>query len=139
MSRRRVMVDKAKLQAIPEKTGVYIMKNAKGEIIYVGKAISLRNRVRSYFQPSGRQTSPKVRLLADQVVDIDYIVTANEVEALILESNLVKQHRPRYNVRLKDDKHFPYLKVTNEPYPRVVVTRRLEEDGRMFGPYTDVG
>ncbi|MBO8142329.1 MAG: excinuclease ABC subunit UvrC [Firmicutes bacterium] len=127
-----------KLSALPNRPGVYLMKNAAGEVIYVGKAVSLRNRVRSYFQsPAG--LSAKVRVMAAQVADIDYIVTGSEVEALILEANLIKEHRPRYNVRLRDDKAYPYLKVTvNEPYPRVVVSRRVEQDGaRYFGPYTN--
>lgn len=127
---------KAKIRSIPEKPGVYLMKNAAGDVIYIGKAVSLRSRVRSYFQ-KGETVSPKVRILAEHIADIEYIVTANEVEALILESNLIKQKSPRYNVRLKDDKHYPYLKVTDEPYPRVIVVRSMEKGGRIFGPYTD--
>lgn len=134
------MVTPEKLNAIPDKPGVYLMKNAAGDIIYVGKAISLKNRVRSYFQSKGKHDSPKVRLLVKQIADIDYIVTSNEVEALILESTLIKEQKPRYNVRLKDDKNYPYIKVTtDEAFPRVIVTRRLEEDGRMFGPFADAG
>lgn len=125
-----------KLRNIPELPGVYLMKDASGTVIYVGKAISLRNRVRSYFQ-KGHTVSPKVRILAEHIEDIEYIVTSNEVEALILESNLIKQKSPKYNVRLKDDKHYPYLKVTDEPFPRVTVVRRMEKGGRIFGPYTD--
>lgn len=112
------------------------MKDKDGTVIYIGKAISLRQRVRSYFQKSAA-VAPKVRILADQIADVEYIVTANEVEALILESNLIKEKSPKYNVRLKDDKHFPYLKITDEPFPRVTVVRRMDKDGRIFGPYTD--
>lgn len=127
-----------KLKNIPEKPGVYLMKDASGKVIYVGKAIVLRNRVRSYFQKGGHAAvSPKVRILAQHIADIEYIVTSNEVEALILESNLIKQKSPKYNVRLKDDKHYPYLKVTNEKFPRVTVVRRMEKGDRVFGPYTD--
>jgi len=127
-----------KLRLLPDRPGVYLMKNAAGEVIYVGKAVSLRSRVRSYFQsPSGM--SAKVRVMASHIADVDYIVTDSEVEALILEANLIKEHRPRYNVRLRDDKAYPYLKITlGEPFPRVVVTRRVERDGaRYFGPYTN--
>ena len=126
-----------KLRLLPDRPGVYLMKNAAGEVIYVGKAVSLRNRVRSYFQsPAG--LSAKVRVMTSHIADIDYIVTGSEVEALILEANLIKEHRPRYNVRLRDDKAYPFLKLTNEPFPRVVVARRMERDGaRYFGPYTD--
>lgn len=127
---------KEKLKLIPDKPGVYMMKNKAGEIIYVGKAVSLRSRVRSYFQ-KGDSVPPKVRILSEHIADIEYIVTANEVEALILESNLIKEKTPKYNVRLKDDKHYPYLKVTDEPFPRVIVVRRREKGGRIFGPYTD--
>lgn len=127
-----------KLRLLPDRPGVYLMKNAAGEVIYVGKAVSLRNRVRSYFQsPAG--LSAKVRVMTSHIADIDYIVTGSEVEALILEANLIKEYRPRYNVRLRDDKAYPYLKLTlNEPFPRVVVARRVERDGaKYFGPYTN--
>lgn len=124
-----------KLKNIPDKPGVYLMKDEVGRVIYVGKAVVLKNRVRSYFQKGA--VSPKTRILAGKIADIEYIVTANEVEALILESNLIKEKSPRYNVRLKDDKHYPYLKVTDERFPRVTVVRRREKGGRTFGPYTD--
>lgn len=127
-----------RLDALPHRPGVYLMKGADGRVIYVGKATSLRNRVRSYFQ-SGKGISPKNRALVSVVADIEYIVTDSEVEALILESNLIKVHSPWYNIRLKDDKAYPYLKVTtDEAFPRVVIVRRAKPDGgRYFGPYTD--
>jgi len=129
-----------KLKRLPDAPGVYIMKNSSGEIIYVGKAVSLKNRVRSYFQ-SSHNHSPKVISLVSQVADFEYILTDSEVEALILECNLIKKHRPRYNVRLVDDKSYPYVKVTlNEDYPRVFMTRNVVRDGaRYYGPYTDAG
>lgn len=129
----------AKLQLVPTRPGVYIFKNAAGEPIYVGKAVSLRSRMRSYFQsPEGQ--APKVRVMVSHIADFDYIVTESEVEALILEANLIKQERPRYNIRLRDDKAYPYLKVTlNEPFPRIVLARRVHDDGaRYFGPFTNV-
>jgi len=129
-----------KLKRLPDSPGVYMMKNETGDVIYVGKAVSLKNRVRSYFQ-SSRNHSPKIISLVSQVADLDYILTDSEVEALILECNLIKKHRPRYNVRLVDDKSYPYLKVTlDEKYPRVFITRKVVRDGsRYYGPYTDVG
>ncbi|GAB4262972.1 excinuclease ABC subunit UvrC [Thermincola ferriacetica] len=129
-----------KLRLLPDKPGVYLMKNADGDIIYVGKAVSLKNRVRSYFQ-SSRAHSPKVRSMVAQVEDFEYILTDSEIEALILECNLIKKHRPRYNVRLKDDKSYPYLKLTvDEEFPRLFMTRRVVRDGaRYYGPYTNAG
>ena len=128
-----------KLKLLPESPGVYLMKDARGKIIYVGKAIVLKNRVRQYFQ-SSRNQAPKVRAMVSHVADFETIMTANEVESLILEANLIKKHRPRYNIRLKDDKSYPYVKVTvQEEYPRVFITRRVLRDGaRYFGPYTNV-
>ena len=127
-----------KLKLLPDKPGVYIMKNAEGRIIYVGKAIVLKNRVRQYFQ-SGKNHTPKVRAMVSHIADFEIIMTASEVEALILECNLIKKHRPRYNISLKDDKSYPYVKVTlQEDFPRVYVTRRILKDGaRYFGPYTN--
>jgi excinuclease ABC subunit C len=127
------------LKAVPASPGVYLMKDATGEIIYVGKAVNLRSRLRSYFgSPLG--LTPKVRKMVERVADFEFIVTDSELEALILECTLIKRHRPRYNVVMKDDKNYPYLKVTNEPFPKVVITRRLLNDGaRYFGPYADVG
>ena len=124
------------LKQLPTNPGVYLLRDAEGGILYVGKAANLHNRVRSYFS-SGQKLSPKLQRLITRVNDIDFFVTASEQEALILELNLIKRHRPRYNVRLKDDKTFPYLKINlNEDWPRVHITRRWEEDGgRYFGPF----
>ena len=128
-----------KLKLLPDSPGVYIMKDDHGKIIYVGKAIVLKNRVRQYFQ-SSRNHTPKVRAMVSHIADFETIMTANEVESLILEANLIKKHRPRYNIRLKDDKSYPYVKVTvQEEFPRVFITRRVLRDGaRYFGPYTNV-
>lgn len=127
-----------KLKNLPEKPGVYIMKDESNEIIYVGKAISLKNRVRQYFQ-SSRGHSPKVVAMVERIRDLEYIITDSELEALILECNLIKKHRPKYNILLKDDKHYPYIKVTvNEAFPRIMITRDIKKDGaKYFGPYTD--
>jgi excinuclease ABC subunit C len=128
----------AKLRTLTTQPGVYLMKDAEGVIIYVGKAKSLRSRVRSYFQ-GGAQHGIKTREMVRRVVDFDTIVVRSEAEALILENNLIKENRPRFNINLRDDKTYPYIKVTDEAFPRVYVTRRLVKDGgRYFGPYTDV-
>ena len=130
---------KERLGNVPLKPGVYIYKDSEGRVIYVGKAKSLRTRMRSYFQ-SPSKLHPKVRALMARVADFDYIVTSSEVEALILENNLIKSYQPRYNIQLRDDKTYPYLKVTTgEDYPRLALVRE-EKDGvsRYFGPYTDV-
>ncbi len=126
-----------KLKTLPESPGVYIMKDSRGKIIYVGKAVVLKNRVRQYFHANKNHT-PKVKAMVAKIVDFETIVTASELEALILECNLIKKHRPRYNILLKDDKNYPHLKLTlNEKFPRIVMTRRVEKDGaRYFGPYT---
>jgi excinuclease ABC subunit C len=127
-----------KLDSLPASPGVYQFKNADGKIIYVGKAQSLRSRVRQYFQKS-RASDAKLDALVSKVADVELIVTDSEVEALILEANLIKKLKPRYNVLLKDDKSYPYIVITSEPFPRVFVTRRVIKDGsRYFGPYTDV-
>lgn len=125
------------LNSIPAKPGVYLMKDERGAVIYVGKAINLRSRVRSYFHQSA-QAWAKTQELALRVADIEFIVTGSELEALVLESTLIKQHYPHFNVRLKDDKRYPYIKVTwQEDFPRVTVTRRMLDDGaRYYGPYT---
>ncbi|WP_378950443.1 excinuclease ABC subunit UvrC [Pelosinus sp. sgz500959] len=129
-----------KLLHLPEKPGVYLMKDEQGKIIYVGKAVILHNRVRSYFQ-SSRNHSPKVQAMVARIADLEYIVTGSEIEALILECNLIKKHRPKYNISLRDDKTYPYIKVTsNEEFPRLYATRRVQKDGaRYFGPYTNAG
>ena len=127
-----------KLQHLPKAPGVYQFKNADGRIIYVGKAKNLRNRVRSYFQDKGG-ADPKREVLVSKIADLELVVTDSEVEALLLENNLIKEHSPRYNIRLKDDKSYPYIVVTNEPFPRVFPTRQVRRDGsRYYGPYTDV-
>ncbi len=125
-----------KLEKLPVEPGVYLYRDAEGRIIYIGKARSLRQRVRSYFQES-RPLDPKTTRLVEEAADLEFIITDSEVEALILESTLVKKHQPRYNVNLKDDKSFPYLKLTvNEPYPRIFITRRIKRDGALyFGPF----
>jgi excinuclease ABC, C subunit len=125
------------LKILPDKPGVYIMKDKDGQIIYIGKAVSLKNRVRQYFQNS-RNHSAKVRAMVDNISEFEYIVTDSELEALILECNLIKKHKPKYNILLKDDKHYPYIKVTmNEDYPRVIMTRRIDKDkAKYFGPYS---
>ena len=124
------------LGRLPINPGVYLMKDAEGNILYIGKAANLHHRVRSYFG-TGQKLSPKLQRMVARVADIDFFVTTSEQEALILELNLIKRHHPRYNVRLKDDKTFPYLKIdTSEEWPRVYITRRLEQDGgRYFGPF----
>ncbi|MCL5057394.1 MAG: excinuclease ABC subunit UvrC [Actinobacteria bacterium] len=129
-----------KLKRLPDRPGVYIFRDAGGRVIYVGKAISLKNRVRSYFRAAS-SLSPKVRSMTEKAADLEYIVTDSEVEALILECNLIKEHRPRYNVFLKDDKTYPYIKVTmSEDFPRVHITRRVQKDKSLYyGPYTQVG
>lgn len=125
------------LAQIPDAPGVYMMVGADGEMLYIGKAVSLRNRVRSYFQESVAH-GPRLQAMVERVADVRTIVVTNEVEALILEANLIKRHQPAFNVRLRDDKRYPYLKVTNEPFPRVVFTRVVKDDGgRYFGPYTN--
>ncbi len=128
----------SKLDSLPTSPGVYHFKNKEGQILYVGKAVNLRNRVRQYFHTS-RKHEPRIASMVAKISDLEIITTDSEVEALILEANLIKLHKPRYNVNLKDDKSYPYIVVTNEPYPRVFVTRRIIRDGsRYFGPYTDV-
>ncbi|MCX6069932.1 MAG: excinuclease ABC subunit UvrC [Chloroflexi bacterium] len=127
------------LNGLPAKPGCYLMKSADGVVIYVGKAINLRSRVRSYFRPSADH-GPKVTELVAHVADIEWIIVGSELEALILEMNLIKRHRPKYNVRLKDDKRYPYIQVRwGDAFPTVLITRRMVDDGsRYFGPYTSV-
>src|SRR5436305_10527261 len=128
------------LSSLPHKPGIYLMKDAQGNILYVGKAISLYNRVRSYFQESS-DLSPKNRSMVARVDDIEFLVVKNEVEALVLESNYIKQYRPKYNVLMRDDKNYPYIKVSlTEDFPRVYRVRSFQHDGnRYFGPYTNSG
>ena len=125
------------LSTLPPKPGCYLYRNHEGTIIYVGKAINLKNRVRSYFHADVSHDS-KTRRLVREIVDIEWILVGSELEALILEMNLIKEHRPKYNIRLKDDKRYPYIKIHwNDPFPKVTVTRQMVEDGsRYFGPYT---
>ena len=130
----------AKLPHLPDSPGVYLWKDAGGSVLYVGKAKRLRSRVRSYYG-SDHPTSVKTRHMVRQIADLETIVVPTEAHALVLEANLIKEYRPKFNIALRDDKSYPYIKVTlQEPYPRVYVTRRLQADGaRYFGPYTDVG
>lgn len=126
-----------KIKEIPTAPGVYMMKSAKGEILYIGKAANLRSRIRSYFQ--ARAVSPRIQAMLESTSDIDCMITGDEGSALLLESALIKMHRPKYNVALRDDKNYPLLKLTiNEKYPRVFITRRRKDDGALyFGPYTE--
>ena len=128
------------LKKLPKTPGVYMHKDSLGEVIYVGKAINLRNRVSSYFRKTS-QADPKVRAMVSNIAEFEYISCATEMEALLLECNLIKKYMPRYNILLKDDKSYPFIEVTvNEEFPRVISTRRLRRDGnRYFGPYTDAG
>jgi len=131
---------KEKVKQMPECPGVYIMHDAGAAIIYVGKAVNLRNRVRSYFGAS-EKLAPKTQTLVSKIRDVEYYVTKTEQEALILELHLIKTHKPYYNVRLKDDKSYPYLMIDfAEEWPRLHITRRFEKgNNRYFGPFTDVG
>ena len=128
------------LKKLPGKPGVYLMHDKKDAIIYVGKAISLKNRVRQYFQPS-RNVSPKIERMISQIDHFEYIITDSEVEALVLENNLIKEHRPKYNTMLKDDKTYPFIKATvGEAYPRLLFSRQQKRDkAKYFGPYTSAG
>ena len=131
---------KGKLSSIPTSPGIYFYKDKRKQIIYIGKAKSLRNRVRSYFTSTHKKDA-KTQVLVRNIVDIDYLVVRSETEALLTESNLIKQHRPRYNVFLKDDKTFPYIRITNEDYPKIEIIRmkNLQQDEHTyFGPYTDI-
>lgn len=127
---------KLKLKNLPAEPGVYFFRDKNEKIIYIGKAKNLRNRVRTYFHSANRHDPKTARMIA-RAADFDLMITDNEIEALILEANLVREHKPRYNVLLRDDKHFPYIKITNEPFPRLLIVRRIEKDGATyFGPYT---
>lgn len=124
-----------KIQKLPESPGCYLMKDAQGTIIYVGKAVNLKNRVRSYFRETYH--TPKVAAMISHIQDFDILLCDSNLEALCLECNLIKRHRPYYNILLKDDKHYPYLRVNlRENYPRLTLARRMEKDGaKYFGPY----
>src|SRR2546426_7304690 len=117
-----------KLRQLPAEPGVYLFKDARGKVLYVGKAKALCDRVRTYFG-AGADLAPKTQALVARVQDLDYMVTSTEVEALVLECNLIKEYRPRYNIRLRDDKKFPYIRITADPFPRVFPTRTLVHDG----------
>jgi len=137
---KRVADYTERLAELPLKPGVYLFRNDRGEIIYVGKAQSLRNRVRSYFQESSGRLDPKTRELKSQIADFEIVRTSTPTEALILENELIKRHQPRYNVMLKDGKSYPYIRLTNEEWPRVISTRRIIRDGsEYFGPFTSAG
>ncbi|MBQ7879196.1 MAG: GIY-YIG nuclease family protein, partial [Clostridia bacterium] len=123
-----------KLKLLPDNPGVYIMLDKDGAVIYVGKARVLKNRVRQYFHSSAK--SEKVMAMVEHIADFSYIITQTEVDALALENNLIKKYKPKYNILLKDDKTYPYIKVhTQEPFPRVSITRKIKKDGRYFGPF----
>ena len=128
------------LKKLPAKPGVYLMHDKKDAIIYVGKAVSLKNRVRQYFQAS-RKVSPKIEKMISQIDHFEYIITDSEVEALVLENNLIKEHRPKYNTMLKDDKTYPFIKATvYEEYPRLIYSREQRRDKcKYFGPFTSAG
>jgi excinuclease ABC subunit C len=134
------MVDPSHISHLPSEPGVYLLRDGEGKVLYIGKANSLRSRVRSHFRAE-RGQGLRARELARRARGVETIVVGSEAEALILEANLIKEHQPRFNVQLRDDKRYPYIKVTvQEPFPRVLVTRRLRDDGaRYFGPYTSVG
>src|SRR3954462_8019039 len=133
-------IEASQLAALPQRPGVYLYKDEAGKVLYVGKAINLKSRVRSYFQEGARH-SAKTQALVARIRQMETIVTTSELEALILESNLIKRYRPRYNVVLRDDKSYPYLKLTTEEeYPRLLVSRRPHEDkNRYYGPYVSAG
>ncbi|HSQ50052.1 MAG TPA: excinuclease ABC subunit UvrC, partial [Nitrospiraceae bacterium] len=130
----------SKLDHLPDQPGVYLFRDEQGELLYIGKAAVLSNRVRSYFQ-KGADHSPKTSVLVGHIADLETIVTRSELEALILESNLIKQHRPRFNVVLRDDKQYPYLRLPiKEDFPRLSIVRRVQKDGALYyGPYTPAG
>jgi excinuclease ABC subunit C len=129
---------KETLASVPTKPGVYQFKNKDDEIIYIGKAKNLRSRVRSYFQKNKYQT-PKNQSMIKRIENVEWIVVRSNVEALLTEANMIKEVQPKYNIDLKDDKSFPFIRISDEPYPQVLLTRKIEKDGsKYFGPYTDV-
>lgn len=126
---------KYKLELLPDSPGCYLHKDKDGTIIYVGKAKNLRNRVRSYFRGSH---DTKTEMLVSEIEDFEFIVTGSNTEALLLEINLIQKNMPKYNIKLKDDKSYPFIKITNEPFPRLLITRQIKkQDGLYFGPYPD--
>ena len=128
---------KEKLAILPEQPGCYLMKDKHGTVIYVGKAKVLKNRIRSYFVGSH---DTKTTRLVSEIADFEYIVTKSDIDALVMELNLIKKYDPKYNVMLKDDKSYPYIKITNEKHPRLLITRKVQKDGgKYFGPYPNVG
>ena len=129
------------VQQLPRSPGVYLYKDERGRVIYVGKALDLRQRVRSYFQNSPSNSSYRLKALVGNIASISYIVTDSEEEAFMLESNLIKEYSPRYNIQFKDDKHYPYLRLTTEEtFPRLEVARRVDAgESRYFGPYSNAG
>ena len=131
-----------KIRSLPDAPGVYLFKDARGEHLYIGKAISLRKRVHSYFTDRDfGYDAERLGTMVGQIADVEFLLTANELEALILESNLIKQRRPRYNIVLKDDKHYPFIRLNlKDPFPALQVTRRIKNDGALyFGPYVPAG
>ena len=127
---------KAKLELLPDSPGCYLHKDKNGTVIYVGKAKNLKNRVRSYFHGSH---NTKTELLVSEIEDLEWIVVGSNIESLVLEINLIQRYKPKYNIMLKDDKYYPFLKITNEKYPRLLVVRKVQKDGATyFGPYPDV-
>ena len=136
------MIINDKLLKAPKNPGVYFFKNKDNQIIYIGKAKVLKNRIKSYFLKKSKHTSPKVNIIVNHISDVDWIIVRDEKEALMTEANMIKEHRPKYNVLLKDDKTFPYIKITNEPYPKIEIIRskNLKDDKNTYlGPFTDVG
>ena len=130
---------KIKIEALPTECGIYLLKRSNGKIIYIGKAKNLRNRVRSYFINNAHDGRRQFRALVRNVFDLDYIVTETEQDALILEAAQIKLHKPRYNILLKDDKKYPFICITNEPFPRIFSTRDVEQNGsRYLGPFSNV-
>ena len=126
---------KAKLELLPDSPGCYLHKDKNGTVIYVGKAKNLKNRVRSYFHGSH---NTKTELLVSEIEDLEWIVVGSNIESLVLEINLIQRYKPKYNIMLKDDKYYPFLKITNEKYPRLLVVRKVQKDGATyFGPYPD--
>ena len=129
---------KDKLKQAPKDPGVYQFLNSEKKIIYIGKAKNIRKRIRSYFQQSNKM-SPKTVTMLKHINDLEWIVVRSEVEALMTEANLIKKYKPRYNIDLRDDKSYPFIRVTNEPYPQIFLTRKVVRDGsKYFGPFTDV-